>query len=106
MLFGGPFKLFNFRLTAREVADMKYREKVFHYAKQHEQAVDIIKVKRYHVPDAKVKSIPTEYIEEDVEEVSKGDGRRWEDERLAAALASYGAKDAEKVIAFTLILFF
>lgn len=98
--------MFNFRLTAREVADMKYREKVFHYAKQHEQAVDIIKVKRYHVPDAKVKSIPTEYIEEDVEEVSKGDGRRWEDERLAAALASYGAKDAEKVIAFTLILFF
>uniref|UniRef100_A0A0N5AH93 RNA helicase n=1 Tax=Syphacia muris TaxID=451379 RepID=A0A0N5AH93_9BILA len=86
----------NEKLTRREIVDMEYREKVYHFAKQHEQAADIIKVKRYHVPDAKLKTIPTEYVEEDIEEASKGDGRRWEDERLMAALSKYGAKDAEE----------
>ena len=87
------------------MADMRYREKVYKYAKKHKQAVDIIKVKRYHVPDAKVKSIPTEYVE-DTEEAVKGDGRRWEDERLMAALSKYGAKDAEKVSDLILLLLY
>ncbi|VDM39479.1 unnamed protein product [Toxocara canis] len=86
----------NEELTAREKADMKYRKEVLEYARQHDQAADILKIKRYHVPDAKTKSIPTEYVEEDAEEAAKGDGRRWEDDRLMAAIAKYGAKDADK----------
>ncbi|VDK29908.1 unnamed protein product, partial [Anisakis simplex] len=73
---------------------MQYRKKVLEYAHQHEKAADILKIKRYHVPDAKTKSIPTEYVEEDGEEATKGDGRRWEDDRLMAAIAKYGARDA------------
>lgn len=50
---------------------MEYRKKVLEYAEQHEKAADIMKTKRYYVPDAKVKSIPTEYVEE-TEEVRHG----------------------------------
>uniref|UniRef100_A0A914RFC2 Uncharacterized protein n=1 Tax=Parascaris equorum TaxID=6256 RepID=A0A914RFC2_PAREQ len=78
-------------LTAREKADMKYRKEVLEYARQHDQAT---------------KSIPTDYVEEDAQEAAKGDGRRWEDDRLMAAIATYGAKDADKVkhLQFTAVL--
>lgn len=51
-------------LTEKERKDMEYRKKVLEYAEQHEKAADIMKTKRYYVPDAKVKSVPTEYVEE------------------------------------------
>ncbi|VDN59099.1 unnamed protein product [Dracunculus medinensis] len=85
----------NENLTEREKADIKYRKDVLEYARKHDRAADILNIKRYHVPDAKIKSIPTDYIEEP-EEASRGDGRRWEDERLSAAISTYGAKDADK----------
>lgn len=50
---------------------MEYRKKVLEYAEQHEKAADIMKTKRYYVPDAKVKAVPTEYVEE-VEEHHHG----------------------------------
>lgn len=71
---------------------MKYRKNILEYARQHERASDFLKIKRYHVPDAKVKSVPMDSLE-DVDEIPKGDGKRWEDDRLAAAIAKYGAKD-------------
>lgn len=45
------------------------------------------------MPDATSKSIPTAYIEE--EELPGGDGRRWEEEQLTAAVFHPGAKDAK-----------
>lgn len=71
---------------------MKYRKDILEYARQHERAADFLKIKRYHVPDAKVKSVPMDSLE-DADEIPKGDGKRWEDDRLAAAIAKYGAKD-------------
>lgn len=47
----------------------------------------------YHVPDATSKSAPSEFIEEP--ELPGGDGRRWEEERLAQSLFHTGAKDAQ-----------
>lgn len=102
---GFPFcgsKNEGFSLTEREKADIKYRKDVLEYARKHDRAADILNIKRYHVPDAKIKSIPTDYIEEP-EEASRGDGRRWEDERLSAAISTYGAKDADKVTTKILI---
>jgi pre-mRNA-splicing factor ATP-dependent RNA helicase DHX16 len=80
-------------LTARERADVKYRKDILDYAKKHERAGEIEKEARYHMPDAKVvREVPKEYVEEP----AGGDGRRWEDERLLAAMQHYGAKDADK----------
>uniref|UniRef100_A0A915Q0L5 Helicase ATP-binding domain-containing protein n=1 Tax=Setaria digitata TaxID=48799 RepID=A0A915Q0L5_9BILA len=89
-------------LTEREKSDMKYRKDILEYARQHERAADFLKIKRYHVPDAKVKSIPVDSIE-DPDEIPKGDGRRWEDDRLAAAIAKYGAKDKKRDV-FEMVL--
>nr|CAD48140.1 hypothetical protein [Brugia malayi] len=85
----------NERLTEREKKDMKYRRDILEYARQHERAADFLKIKRYHVPDAKVKSVPLDSLE-DADEIPKGDGKRWEDDRLAAAIAKYGAKDKKR----------
>ncbi|EJW81815.1 hypothetical protein WUBG_07276, partial [Wuchereria bancrofti] len=85
----------NERLTEREKRDMKYRKDILEYARQHERAADFLKIKRYHVPDAKVKSVPLDSLE-DADEIPKGDGKRWEDDRLAAAIAKYGAKDKKR----------
>nr|CDJ94565.1 DNA RNA helicase and Helicase-associated region and Domain of unknown function DUF1605 domain containing protein [Haemonchus contortus] len=82
-------------LTERERKDMEYRKKVLEYAEQHEKAADIMKTKRYYVPDAKVKSIPTEYVEETEEVRHGGDGAKWEHEQLLASMLHYGAKDAK-----------
>lgn len=48
---------------------------------------------RYHVPDAATRDIPTNYVEEP--DLPGGDGRRWEEERLGAAVFHTGAKDAK-----------
>ncbi|ETN82043.1 helicase protein [Necator americanus] len=82
-------------LTERERKDMEYRKKVLEYAEQHEKAADIMKTKRYYVPDAKVKSVPTEYVEEPEEYRHGGDGAKWEHEQLMASMLTYGAKDAK-----------
>ncbi|KAL6734318.1 hypothetical protein Aduo_004872 [Ancylostoma duodenale] len=82
-------------LTEKERKDMEYRKKVLEYAEQHEKAADIMKTKRYYVPDAKVKSVPTEYIEEPEEYRHGGDGAKWEQEQLMASMLTYGAKDAK-----------
>uniref|UniRef100_A0A1I7XSZ9 RNA helicase n=1 Tax=Heterorhabditis bacteriophora TaxID=37862 RepID=A0A1I7XSZ9_HETBA len=81
-------------LTERERKDMEYRKKVLEYAQKHENAADVMKTKRYHVPDATTKSIPTEYVEE-VEDRPGGDGAKWENEQLLASMLHYGAKDAK-----------
>jgi pre-mRNA-splicing factor ATP-dependent RNA helicase DHX16 len=83
-------------LTAKEKADRKYRKEVLQYVNEYNKAGDIIKKQRYHVPDATTKSIPTEYVEE--EEIPGGDGRRWEDERLTAAVFKAGARD--RIVSF------
>ncbi|KHJ95697.1 helicase protein [Oesophagostomum dentatum] len=82
-------------LTERERKDMEYRKKVLEYAEQHEKAADIMKTKRYYVPDAKVRSVPTEYVEEPEEYRHGGDGAKWEQEQLLASMLTYGAKDAK-----------
>uniref|UniRef100_A0A915ETX1 RNA helicase n=1 Tax=Ditylenchus dipsaci TaxID=166011 RepID=A0A915ETX1_9BILA len=84
----------NEELTAQEKFDVKYRKEVLSYVKQYDKAGDVLKVQRYHVPDAATKSIPTQYVEEP--ELPGGDGRRWEEERLMSAVFRPGAKDRVK----------
>ena len=78
-------------LTAKERADLEYKRNVLQYVTKYDQAGNVLKKQRYHVPDASTKSIPTEYVEE--EEHPGGDGRRWEEERLTAAVFKAGARN-------------
>ncbi|PAV75986.1 hypothetical protein WR25_00399 isoform A [Diploscapter pachys] len=81
-------------LTEKERLDMQYRKKVLEYAKEHDAAGEIMKVDRYHIPDATTRTIPTAYVEED-QPMHGGDGAKWEQEQLMASLMHYGAKDAK-----------
>uniref|UniRef100_A0A914EIC2 RNA helicase n=1 Tax=Acrobeloides nanus TaxID=290746 RepID=A0A914EIC2_9BILA len=82
------------KLTEREKLDMEYRKQVLGYVQKYDEAGNIMKIQRYHVPDASTKSIPSTYIEE--EEGLGGDGRRWEEEQFTAAIFKPGAKDAKR----------
>ncbi|KAH7727285.1 MRNA splicing factor RNA helicase (Cdc28) [Aphelenchoides avenae] len=81
-------------LTERERKEAEYRKKVLEYVKKYDEAGNLLHVPRYHVPDAATRDIPTNYIEEP--DLPGGDGRRWEEERLGAAVFHTGAKDAKK----------
>ncbi|PIC47449.1 hypothetical protein B9Z55_006805 [Caenorhabditis nigoni] len=87
----------NEKLTKREKEDMEYRKKVLEYAKAHGKAGEVMKIKRYHLPDATSKTIPSQYIEDDEEDLRPGgDGAKWEEEQLMASMLHLGAKDARK----------
>lgn len=45
------------RLTAAEKKDYEYKRKIFELSKQHEQAREIEKQQRYHIPDAKKRDV-------------------------------------------------
>lgn len=72
--------------------DVKYRKEVLNFVKKYDEAGNILKQKRYHVPDTSSKTIPEDYIEEP--ELPGGSGRLWEEEKLMAAVFHTGAKDA------------
>uniref|UniRef100_A0A7E4ZXY9 RNA helicase n=1 Tax=Panagrellus redivivus TaxID=6233 RepID=A0A7E4ZXY9_PANRE len=80
-------------LTEKEKLDFDYRQKILENVKKYDQAGNILKQDRYHLPDA-TKDIPTAYIEE--EDIPGGDGRRWEQERMKTATFRAGAKDRIK----------
>ncbi|CAB03845.1 putative pre-mRNA-splicing factor ATP-dependent RNA helicase mog-4 [Caenorhabditis elegans] len=85
------------KLTKREKADMEYRKKVLEYTKAHGKAGDVMKMKRYHLPDASTKQIPSQYVEDDEEDFRPGgDGAKWEEEQLMASMLHLGAKDAKR----------
>ncbi|CAI2328535.1 unnamed protein product [Caenorhabditis sp. 36 PRJEB53466] len=85
----------NEKLTKREREDMEYRKKVLEYATAHEKAGDVMKIKRYHLPDAGSK--PQEYADEEEEEFRPGgDGAKWEEEQLMASMLHLGAKDRKR----------
>ncbi|KAF1766657.1 hypothetical protein GCK72_006615 [Caenorhabditis remanei] len=87
----------NEKLTKREREDMEYRKTVLEYAKAHGKAGEVMKIKRYHLPDATSRSMPTEYIDDDEEDLLPGgDGAKWEADQLTSAMLHIGAKDAKK----------
>nr|CAD2181090.1 unnamed protein product [Meloidogyne enterolobii] len=77
---------------SRKQLDVKYRKEVLNFVKKYDEAGNILKQKRYHVPDTSSKTIPEDYIEEP--ELPGGSGRLWEEEKLMAAVFHTGAKDA------------
>ncbi|KAI1725162.1 helicase associated domain (HA2) domain-containing protein [Ditylenchus destructor] len=82
-------------LTRKEQLDRKYRKEVLDYVKQYDEAGNVMKVQRYHVPDAATKKVPDSWVEEP--DLPGGDGRRWEEERLMSAVFKTGAKDARTI---------
>ncbi|KAG1698522.1 Pre-mRNA-splicing factor ATP-dependent RNA helicase DHX16 [Nymphon striatum] len=87
------------KLTKREKAELGYKKNVLNLAKEHDQASELEKVKRYYMPeDTKKKDVPSTYIEtDDREKAPNYEQRKWEEERLGQAQMRFGAKDAEAV---------
>ena len=88
-------------MTKKEKLDAEYRKEVLNFVIKYDEAGNVLKVPRYHVPDASSKIIPNDYVEE--QDLPGGDGRRWEEERLTSGVFHTGAKDA-KVLKIYLIL--
>jgi pre-mRNA-splicing factor ATP-dependent RNA helicase DHX16 len=80
-------------LTEKEQAELSYRKKVLDAAKKYKAAGDIEKVQRYVHPD-QVKEVPKNYVEVDARELGPGgEQKKGEEERLATAIISFGAKE-------------
>ncbi|CAI5443348.1 unnamed protein product [Caenorhabditis angaria] len=92
----------NEKLTKRERQDMEYRRKVLEYATKHENAQEIMKIKRYHVPSGD-KGIPQNVVDEQETIYHGGDGAKWEHEQLLNAIGA-GSKKAPKTEDFELLL--
>ncbi|CDW55458.1 pre mRNA splicing factor ATP dependent [Trichuris trichiura] len=83
------------KLAKREIADVEYKKRVLHLAKEYKKADAIIKAERYRIPEAEAKP-ENKYVEVDEKELGPGsEQRKWEEEKLINALIKYGAKDAK-----------
>ena len=92
-------------LTQRERREREYKKRVLSLAKDHEQARDLERVQRYHMPQD-VREEPTKkYTETDArEKAPNSEQRKWEEEKLQAAQYRFGARDAKEEKKYELVL--
>ena len=84
-------------LTTKEKEDRKYKKTILKLAKQHDQAGEIEKVQRYHMPLDQKGNETNRYVEVDeLEKAPNYEQRKWEEEHLHSAQLSFGAKDAKQ----------
>lgn len=82
-------------LSKREKKEREYKKKVLSYALQHQQAGEIEKVERYHMP--KEKQEPSQYDEIiDDEKGPNYEQKKWEEDKLGYAQMKFGARDAKE----------
>lgn len=66
-------------------------------AREHEKARELERVQRYHMPQDLGKGSTAEYVEVDeFERMPHSEQRKWEQEQMASAVFSFGAKDRDK----------
>lgn len=86
-----------FSLTEREKRDREHKKKLLSLAREHEQARELERVQRYHMPQDLGKGSTADYIEVDeFERMPHSEQRKWEQEQMASAVFSFGAKDIKK----------
>ncbi|CAK8673976.1 unnamed protein product [Clavelina lepadiformis] len=87
------------RITEREKGDLEYKKRVRDVAIKYKEISEKDKRGRYYLPEEKRRTdVPDEYDE--LDDVADGyhanlEHQRWEQTRLNAATARYGAKDAK-----------
>lgn len=84
-------------LTQREKKEREHKKQLLKLAQEHEQARELERVQRYHMPQDMGKGSTSEYIEVDeVEKLPQSEQKKWEKEQMASAVFSFGAKQKKK----------
>lgn len=82
------------KLTRKEREDRDYKKRLLDIAKEHEQARDLERVQRYHMPKDMKKGEKDEYVEVDERErLPNSEQKKWEAEQLQSALFKFGSRD-------------
>lgn len=84
------------KLTRREKEEREHKRRLLDIAKQHEQARELERVQRYHMPKDIKKGEKYDYVEvDDREKLPNSEQKKWEAEQLSSALFKFGSKDAK-----------
>lgn len=82
------------KLTRKEKEEREHRKRLLDIAKQHEQARDLERVQRYHMPKDMKKGEKGDYVEVDErEKLPNSEQKKWEAEQLQSALYKFGSRD-------------
>lgn len=74
-------------------------------AKEHEQARELERIQRYHMPRDMGKGKTSDYIEVDeTERMPHSEQKKWEKEQMASAVYKFGSKGAPQHEEYELIL--
>ena len=84
------------KLTRKEKEEREYKKRLLDIAKKHEQARELERVQRYHMPRDMKKGEKGEYVEVDErEKLPNSEQKKWEAEQLASALFKFGSREAK-----------
>lgn len=85
------------KLTRKEKEDRQHRKHLLGIAKEHEQARDLERVQRYHMPKDMKKGEKEGYVEVDErEKLPNSEQKKWEAEQLSSALFKFGSRDTKE----------
>ncbi|GLV42547.1 lethal (2) 37Cb [Carabus blaptoides fortunei] len=92
-------------LTERERRERQHKKELLTLAQEHERARELERVQRYHMPRDLGKGSTADYIEVDeLERMPHSEQRKWEQEQMASAVFSFGAKNKTKQEEYELLL--
>lgn len=84
------------KLTRKEKEERDYKRRLLDIAKEHEQARELERVQRYHMPKDMKKGEKGDYVEVDErEKLPNSEQKKWEAEQLQSALFKFGSRDGK-----------
>ena len=93
------------KLTSKEKDERKHKKKLLSIAKEHENARELERVQRYHMPKDMKKGEKGEYVEVDErEKLPNSEQKKWEAEQLHSALYKFGSRSDAKAEEYELLL--
>ncbi|XP_046403500.1 pre-mRNA-splicing factor ATP-dependent RNA helicase DHX16 [Ischnura elegans] len=92
-------------LTSREKKEREHKRRLLQLAKEHEQARELEKVQRYHMPEDARRGRHGDYVEVDERERGPGsEQRKWEEEQMSSAQFRFGARGGKEQEDYELLL--
>lgn len=92
-------------LTKREKKEREHKKELLRLAQEHEQARELEKIHRYHMPRDLGKGSTADYVEvDDLEKMPQAEQKKWEQEQMASAQFSFGAREKQKQDEYELLL--
>lgn len=81
----------SFRLTEKEKRERAHKKELLRIAKEHEQAREIERIQRYHMPHEKKKGEPEQDYAD--REPPQSEQSKWESDQMSSAVFKFGAKN-------------